>query len=387
MNYIIRAVVDGNPIEFYASEENETYEEAFKVYQEFESENIFEHLIDNIQIIRASDGFVMYDTAHDWILKEYEVLSNSTWSELDHKYSKRIFDSHKSSVYFDVDGTLAYWHKDGKGLSYPEEILDPKNHYYRELEPHNFMIDLAKKLHDEGVDVCILSATDRNCFSDRWEWIDKYLPFIPKNNIILCPVGANKSHFCKCNSEQSILIDDYEKNLEDWKGLPIKSLNSVNSPSVKFNTIETVKAEEEMSSQEYDDYLNSCAEYIVDQIEIFQNLSKDIQIIDVYENPNNEEENIMLNLKISSSFREKIENEISCILPKKDFDLYVLIDRKGEAEVYAEFITGNGGDSVEVTSYLSESSKQKIEKEITDLLGNGYLKNGNLKNNLYVKGQ
>lgn len=193
-------------------------------------------------ITREADGFVCLDTRHDEWLTQYEMLSAD---EYDSGLRPESYDikTKRPSVYFDIDGTAAYWYKDGRGLSYPEEILDPKNHYYRDLEPHQFIVDLAKALHDEGIDVCILSATDRCCVSDRWEWIDTYMPFIPKENIFLCPVGANKNEFCKGNSEISVLIDDYEKNLGEWTGRAVKSINSINSPSNEHNNIFTYVAE------------------------------------------------------------------------------------------------------------------------------------------------
>ena len=197
-------------------------------------------VISEITISRPADGFVYYSTAHDKELRRYEEMSIDQWHMLE-KHGN--VTAAYQSVYIDIDGTAAYWYKDGRGLSYPEQILDPKYHYYRDLEPHEYIIDLARELQNKGVDVCILSATDREVFADRWEWIDRNMPFIRKENIFMCPIGTDKSKFCKDNAEISILIDDYEKNLDEWKGKTFKSVNNVNSLSEKHSNINTAKLE------------------------------------------------------------------------------------------------------------------------------------------------
>ena len=233
------------------------------------------------QIIRESDGFVMYDTRHNEYLRNYEMLDTEKWAgatEFWHKHSS------KPSVYIDVDGTAAYWYKDGRGFSYPEQILDPKNHYYRDLEPHMFIVNLARELQNEGLDVCILSATDRPCIPDRFEWIEKNMPFIPKENICLCPIGADKSKFCKGNADKSILIDDYEFNLVMWEksgGVAVKSVNSVNSPTRNFRCIDTYNiekgAENGYSLQDLDEWVNSLKN-LTNELAKSKNKSKDFSV-------------------------------------------------------------------------------------------------------------
>lgn len=208
-------------------------------------------VIKEITISRPADGFVYYSTSHDKELRRYEEMSIDQWHMLEENGN---MTAAYQSVYIDIDGTAAYWHTDGKGLSYPEQILDPKYHYYRDLEPHEYIIDLAKELQDRGLDVCILSATDREVFADRWEWIEENMPFIPKENIFMCPIGADKSKFCKNNAEISILIDDYEKNLDEWKGKTFKSINNVNSLSEKHSNINTAKLEKLLDNGENREY-------------------------------------------------------------------------------------------------------------------------------------
>lgn len=229
-------------------------------------------VIKEITISRPADGFVYYSTAHDKELRRYEEMSIDQWHMLEENGN---MTAAYQSVYIDIDGTAAYWHTDGKGLSYPEQILDPKYHYYRDLEPHEYIIDLARELQNRGLDVCILSATDREVFADRWEWIDQNMPFIPKENIFMCPIGADKSKFCKNNAEISILIDDYEKNLDEWKGKTFKSINNVNSLSERHLNIATSKLErllDKGENREYEHTLDSDAQRIINAL---KDLEKD----------------------------------------------------------------------------------------------------------------
>ena len=151
------------------------------------------------------------------------------------------------TVYFDVDGTLGKWYADARGYECLEQIIDPANHYFRDIDPHPFMIDLAKQLQEDGVDVCVLTATDERCQEDRLAWLADNMPFIDQSHIIMCPVGADKAEYVE-NSRTSILIDDYNKNLDEWSkggGVAIKARNTVNSPSQKYAEINMVTPEEE----------------------------------------------------------------------------------------------------------------------------------------------
>ena len=219
------------------------------------------------EIVRKNDGFIYYSTAHAKYKKNYERFTLDEWQA-----KKEIYSSAKAvkSVYIDIDGTAAYWYKDGKGLSYPEEILNHKYHYYRDLEPHKYIIDLALALQEKGVDVCVLTATAREVFSDRWEWIEKNMPFIPKDNIFMCPIGADKNNFCKGNADFSILIDDYEKNLDEWRGKTFKSINNINSISRNHDNIGTAACEAIIrrgDNQEYNRKLSMDVNRIISALE------------------------------------------------------------------------------------------------------------------------
>lgn len=147
-------------------------------------------------------------------------------------------DFNKPSVYFDIDGTLGKWYADGRGYSSIEEIIAPANHYFRNIDPHPFMIELAHTLQNEGHDVCIISAADKDTIEDKMEWIHNNLPFISDKNVFFSPIGADKADFVKGNAEISVLIDDYNVNLNNWEGQAVKAINTVNSSQKKYPEID-----------------------------------------------------------------------------------------------------------------------------------------------------
>ena len=171
------------------------------------------------------------------MIKHYEVSYLQELIKDNHELAK---DVTKPSIYFDMDGTLARWYENSKGLIYPEEVLDPKFHYYRDLEAHIYTVELCRRLIKYRKDVCIISASDERCIEDKLIWLKTEIPSIDERNIFFCPIGADKSQYIKNNIKGSILIDDYNKNLEEWKlagGTPFKLVNTINSPSTKYENI------------------------------------------------------------------------------------------------------------------------------------------------------
>ena len=176
----------------------------------------------------------------------YLGLSNEQWTETeDHSFMFEV-QSDKPSVYFDIDGTLGKWYADGRGYSSLEEIIDPANHYFRDIEPHEFMIQLAEELQNRGRDVCIISAADRDTIRDKMEWVHENMPFIKDENVFFSPIGTDKTKFIKDNAEISVLIDDYNKNLDVWKGQAVKAINTVNSHQDNYPEIDMTIPEAEM---------------------------------------------------------------------------------------------------------------------------------------------
>lgn len=224
----------------YRFEDNVSYtdmiSEAIATAQYNEEQNGYE--IEQV-VITDDRGLIVWQSNDDPALQAYLAYSYDEWHNLKEGHHE---PTKEPSVYFDIDGTLGKWYKDGRGLTY-EELVDPINHYFRTIEPHDLMIDLARELTEKGIDVCIISAAEKDTIRDKWEWIDEHLPFIPKENICFAPIGADKSHFVKDNAFISILVDDYNKNLEEWKGTAIKAINTVNSHQNKFLEIDFTEEE------------------------------------------------------------------------------------------------------------------------------------------------
>lgn len=196
----------------------------------------------SVCITDSNTGLTVWNAVDHPALKQYEEYSPEQWKNLQAGHHETY---NKPSVYFDIDGTLGKWYPDGRGFAM-EEIFDPANHYFRHIEPHPAMILLAKLLQEKGVDVCIISAAERETIRDKWEWIDEHCPFIRKSNICFAPIGADKSNFVKGNAECSILIDDYNRNLQEWKGTAIKAINTVNSHQDIYGEINFTKCEQQL---------------------------------------------------------------------------------------------------------------------------------------------
>ena len=119
-------------------------------------------------------------------------------------------------IFIDLDGTLADFEGSG-GIS----NMWNKG-FFQNLESYPRGLEVVKSLQSSGNDVYILSACieGKYCKSEKIEWIQKKLPFIPKENIYLIPYGISKAMYVqeiygKLN-ENFILFDDYSINLAQW---------------------------------------------------------------------------------------------------------------------------------------------------------------------------
>lgn len=125
-------------------------------------------------------------------------------------------------LFVDMDGTLVTW----KQAACFEELL--QENYFRDLPPYKEVVDAINWLNSTypEIDVHILSAyMPENPYSvnEKNEWLDTYLPAIPKANRIFVPCGISKAEAAaKAIGESTInssciLLDDYSVNLHDWK--------------------------------------------------------------------------------------------------------------------------------------------------------------------------
>ena len=149
-------------------------------------------------------------------------------------------------IFVDMDGTLTEWKKSAKF-----EDLYKKN-YFLDLKPHKNLIEALKELHKiENIEIYILSAyliDSKYALKEKNQWLDKYFN-VPKTNRLFLPCGENKNIYCE--NEHSLLLDDYNLNLNSWNGLKIKIVNGVNDIRKTFNgpRINILDAKDKIISQ------------------------------------------------------------------------------------------------------------------------------------------
>ena len=117
---------------------------------------------------------------------------------------------------FDLDNTLA----DFSGAGGIEKMYE--RGFFAGLKPYPNAIETLELLN-ETAELFILSACIDSgfCRDEKLEWIERYLPFIKKENIILIDIGLSKAIAFtrttkKLIDEDCILFDDYGRNLEQW---------------------------------------------------------------------------------------------------------------------------------------------------------------------------
>jgi 5'(3')-deoxyribonucleotidase len=136
-------------------------------------------------------------------------------------------------IFLDLDGTLAKFNvRNALQRFDKEEGFFAKLGAYKGIEEVN---EMAKKGN-----VYIISASPNSqADKDKMQWISKFLPDLPIDNICLCRIGTNKAQEIErvLNikvDKDCYLLDDYTKNLNEWEnfgGIGIKRITSVSDNS------------------------------------------------------------------------------------------------------------------------------------------------------------
>ena len=186
-------------------------------------------------------------------------------------------------IFVDMDGTLAEWIENES-----TDVLYEKG-YYENLKPNEFLLQTVKELINKGEDIYILSSflnDSKYALEEKKNWLDRYLPELPENKRLFVKYGENKASIIPDGvSNFDYLIDDYTKNLFDWKdagGIAIKFLNGINNKSKQWqglNIKENVSLYEELmfileypekSQDEFNSYFIECSRDLVNAINYYQ---------------------------------------------------------------------------------------------------------------------
>lgn len=157
-------------------------------------------------------------------------LDEEGWKAVEGLLFTKEDEDKKPRIYFDMDGTLAVFNKNAT----MEEVFTPG--YFRNLAPISEMVDFARELIEAGYDVNILSGACFTAIQEKIEWLQEFMPFVSPEKYTFVPVDADKSEFIP-DAEHSVLIDDYNKNLDEWKGLAVKCKTNINNYNAKYTSV------------------------------------------------------------------------------------------------------------------------------------------------------
>lgn len=139
-------------------------------------------------------------------------------------------------IFLDLDGTLARFNVRNSLKRFDKE----KGFFAKLLAYKN--IEVVNELAKTKQLFIISASPNAQADNDKMEWIKKYLPNLPKENITLCRLGENKAKIIENKysiviDSNCLLLDDYTKNLREWEavgGKGVKRLTTVSDNSRKL---------------------------------------------------------------------------------------------------------------------------------------------------------
>lgn len=116
------------------------------------------------------------------------------------------------TIYVDMDDTIA----DFNGVENAVARFREEPNFFFKLKPLEKNLNAIKQALENPIfRVFILTASpNERCDNDKRLWLAKYLPKLPKKNIICCRIGENKGDYMKYKGS---LLDDYGKNVRQWQ--------------------------------------------------------------------------------------------------------------------------------------------------------------------------
>ena len=138
-------------------------------------------------------------------------------------------------IFLDLDGTLARFNVPNALQRFATEEF-----FFKNLLPYKNIGEIDKMALKGNVYI-ISASPNIKADIDKMEWVQKWLPCLPLQNIIICRIGTNKAEHIKSKlhieiNSDCILLDDYTKNLQEWEtagGVGIKRLTKVADNSTK----------------------------------------------------------------------------------------------------------------------------------------------------------
>ncbi len=146
------------------------------------------------------------------------------------------------NVCFDLDGNVADLYNSNRWL---EKIRGEEPNVFTSLpymqgiqDNENYFNAYIKELQKIGCNLMIITWLPMNASieaqqmytKEKLEWIEQYMPYIPKNNIYILPYGVDK-HSCFKRGKLNILLDDDIENCKKW--------NYFSSDNVEFKAYQT----------------------------------------------------------------------------------------------------------------------------------------------------
>lgn len=146
-------------------------------------------------------------------------------------------DERSSRLFVDMDGTLARFHDE---VQYLERMYEPG--FFRDLKPFRGAVESVREFMRQhpNVEVYILSSAipgyPPGCVQQKQTWLDKYLPEIDHEHRLFPEMGTDKSTVIPGGIRATdVLLDDYNKNLEEWRqagGQSVKFVNNINDKAL-----------------------------------------------------------------------------------------------------------------------------------------------------------
>lgn len=149
------------------------------------------------------------------------------------------------NYYFDMDGVAVIYDRNAYKGKNPI-WLRKNQHYFRNLEPDRKILEVMDTIHQQSrytsetlnmlTSLPMNGAIFNEHFHDKILWNRDWLPYLDINNILISVTSKRDAvEFIHDHAltKDDVLIDDWNKNLVEWKlagGTAIKYCNGLNSP-------------------------------------------------------------------------------------------------------------------------------------------------------------